>query len=436
MERIITRRSYLVAAGAASTPWIAGCASDLPEATVNAPDTVRFDEPFTVTIDDLDAGDRVTVRVSTTHTEQNTWSAEATYEATDGHVDLDDDDDAIEGIEGDTMALIQSMSPESSYREDYRTPTEESLTIETTVRGETVGSKTITRTRDDPEGTTHDLPDGLAGIAYEPPGNDPAPGVVVLPWWGEDPSGLAAAFAGNGFFAVGLRYYSHKKEGERWLKHVPVETVGRAAEWLLAQDRVSGSAVGAIGLSKGGELALLSGAMLSTVGAVVSVNGSGVVWDGAALDDEQVSPWSVDDEPVAYVPTTAAPIGGNGTAPRDGFADAFEAADEETVEEATIPVEDVGGEVLLVSGEDDLHWNSRAYSEIAADRLTDHEHTSEFDHLVFEGAGHNIRYPYLPTGNRNLMMGYEYGGTPEGHAEAERTYWPAALETLESVAEE
>jgi len=64
------------------------------------------------------------------------------------------------------------------------------------------------------------------------------------------------------------------------LAQIPVETVERAASWLLARDDVGLGRVAVMGQSRGGELALLAGASLDVIGAVVGVVLSGVVWCG------------------------------------------------------------------------------------------------------------------------------------------------------------
>ncbi|MCW8172482.1 hypothetical protein D8S78_08360 [Natrialba swarupiae] len=81
-----------------------------------------------------------------------------------------------------------------------------------------------------------------------------------------------------------------------------------------------------------------------------------------------------------------------------------------------------------------LRWRGPAVestelTSVAEDRLEERDFSHEYDHLVFDDAGHAIRYPYVPTGNReNLQL----GGTSAGYAEADGTYWPRALETLRS----
>lgn len=104
---------------------------------------------------------------------------------------------------------------------------------------------------------------------------------------------------------------------------------------------------------------------------------------------------------------------------------------EETLADAAIPVEDVDGPVLLVSGGDDRLWNTVALHRAAAERLEGHEYDHE--HLVYDDAGHRIMIPYRPTTNRTEGPQYVYGGTTAGYAEADVDHWPRVLETFDTL---
>jgi dienelactone hydrolase len=84
--------------------------------------------------------------------------------------------------------------------------------------------------------------------------------------------------------------------------------------------------------------------------------------------------------------------------------EAFEAADEETIEEATIPVERIDAPVLLYAGEEDAVWPSARLHRIAAERLAEHGH-EDHEHLVYERAGHTVPHPYLPIVGTGLDGG-------------------------------
>ncbi|WP_049922988.1 acyl-CoA thioesterase/bile acid-CoA:amino acid N-acyltransferase family protein [Halopiger djelfimassiliensis] len=431
------RRRVLGTIGAGLATVLAGRADGVTsddEPIVTHPETVPVDEPFTLEIAGLPEGTTVEVTATADDARDVTWSATATYDASDGTVDLDEDAPTEGPYEtAETMRLIQHMHPEDGGGLPYVPPPEERLSIDVTADGDAVGSTAITRPFGDPAVTATDLePPNLVGEVFEPPGSVPAPGVVVLHGSeGEPRTGMARLLASHGFIAVALQYFGAAGLPSE-LVEVPVELVDEAATWLLQRDRVDGSRIGLIGASKGGELALLAGSRFESIGAVVGISASGVAWAGVSMTEPSAdSSWTVDGEPVPYVPYTDDPTVWDREPPLEfepAYAASLEAASADRIEEATIPVEEIDGPVLLVSGGADRLWNAVELSSIAIDRLEAHDHPHE--HLVFDEAGHAIQYPYLPTANRAEVPPFVLGGTPAGYAEADAAYWPRALETL------
>jgi hypothetical protein len=76
------------------------------------------------------------------------------------------------------------------------------------------------------------------------------------------------------------------------------------------------------------------------------------------------------------------------------------------------------------------------FSEQIMERLAEHFHSHEDEHLRCDGAGHSIQPPYVPTTVthglhpvRQALMAY--GGTPEANAAARVAYWAKVLEFLD-----
>jgi hypothetical protein len=100
---------------------------------------------------------------------------------------------------------------------------------------------------------------------------------------------------------------------------------------------------------------------------------------------------------------------------------------------AEIPVEDIHGPVLLLSGKDDLKWPSSLMATRLMERLRRRGHPYADQHLSYDGAGHWIPCEYLPTaGSRHGMI----GGTPEGTAWAQADSWPKILHFLIQASEQ
>lgn len=412
------------------------------------PEAVVLDEPFSVEIRDIPV-ETVEVEASLTDSRTIEWVTHATYETTDGRLDLETAKPVDASVDVDvihdegTMGLVGYAEPTAGSSAGYwpQPGPGDEVTLSVEHDGEMLAETTIDRTYGD---TTWERIDSEAFVGWlsEPPGDEPGPGVLVLHGSEGNPARhVAQMLAANGFVALALQYFDPSGSADRIpdrLVEVPLEFVETSAEWVLEHDRVEGEQVGAWGVSKGGELALLSGSRFGDIGAVVSMNGSGYVWQGVDFEQQHVaSSWAADGEPVSYVPYTTDPDAWDTSQPpelRRAYSSSVEDADEKTLEDATIPVEDIDGPVLLVSGGDDRLWNSVELHGVAAERLD--EHDRQYTHLVYEAAGHLIQPPYLPGTGREEDEFYVYGGSTAGHSEADRDHWPQVLETFQYLSGE
>src|SRR5262249_39596366 len=138
---------------------------------------------------------------------------------------------------------------------------------------------------------------------------------------------------------------------------IDVEVVERAVAWLLRRDDVLDQPVAVLGMSRGSELALYAGVLLDGVGPVVGLVPSGVGWPGLdASGPVDAAAWRFRgrDLPFAVLPRPEVDIAPAPTEPI-ALRPMFEAALDhwDAVSAAEIPVEQVHGPVLLVSGEAD-----------------------------------------------------------------------------------
>jgi dienelactone hydrolase len=154
-------------------------------------------------------------------------------------------------------------------------------------------------------------------------------------------------------------------------------------------------------------------------------------------NDAEFASWTIGGEAVPYagrVRNDAVPPSADGVIRlTPAFLDFI--ADEAAVSAALIPVENINGPVLLISGKADSLWPSTHFSNLIEERL----HARGFDfaaqHLSYEGAGHSIGAGIFPTTVnqsfhpiRKSMI--DLGGTPEGLARARADAWPKVLEFL------
>lgn len=432
-----TRRRYLRRLAAAGTAAIAGCIGG-GEPTVEVPAESRLDEPAPPRVTDV-PGDRVTLSAETTvdsRMDPLDWRASATFAVRDGTVDLANQS-PIDGVyEGtDPMGPFWAMETDNVNANTFFPLQTHEVTLSVSEPGGDALA-TATTNRVLPTAETDPLGEALVGTIHLPATDGPAPGVVTLHGsTGRELTRRAWLLAAHGFVVATPTYFGDDPALPDDLANVPVEYVERVIRALASHERVDGEQVGLYGVSKGAELALLAGSLSDRVGAVVGVAGSGLVWAGsryvAGSRDTAVadtSSWSRNGDPVPYVSIPSDRYARTGSRPT--FADGFEAASEDEIDAATIPVERIDGPVLFVSGRDDGLWDAVGYSAVAVDRLDRHGHPYQVEHLVYEDAGHLIRPPYAPTYGLARIGSVRYGGTPAGNAHAAADHWPRVIATF------
>jgi dienelactone hydrolase len=109
--------------------------------------------------------------------------------------------------------------------------------------------------------------------------------------------------------------------------------------------------------------------------------------------------------------------------------------DRAAVEAAAIPVERIGGPVLLLSGEDDRLWPSPILADLAVARLAAHRHPHPVAHLRYPGAGHVFGPIGLPATANTIVhplrgRAMALGGTAAANAAAAADSWPRVLRFL------
>jgi dienelactone hydrolase len=96
---------------------------------------------------------------------------------------------------------------------------------------------------------------------------------------------------------------------------------------------------------------------------------------------------------------------------------------------AAIPVEKITAPILLISGTDDQLWPSDRYADLIEARRKVAKVPFADQNLKYQGAGHLIVPPYVPT-NVNQAMGFYVGGNPQAYAAADADSWPRVLRFL------
>ncbi|MCX6064669.1 MAG: dienelactone hydrolase [Chloroflexi bacterium] len=177
------------------------------------------------------------------------------------------------------------------------------------------------------------------------------------------------------------------------LEKIPLEYFERAFDWLSRQpDIINEYAI--IGGSKGGELALLLASRYSQVKAVIASVPSNVVWQGIPSGFPRSplgSSWSYAGNDLPFVPLQFSPALIMGLITHR-YRKAYEHAllNKKRVAQAIIPVEKIGGPVLLISGRKDTLWPSMPMCEQIVNRLAADPFPYPYQHVVI-GEGHGVQ---------------------------------------------
>ena len=290
------------------------------------------------------------------------------------------------------------------------------------------------------------LPAPLVGTAFAPttPGKHPAMLLVGGSEGGHSMDVEAALLASHGFVTLSLAYFGLPGLPQQ-LVNVPLETIKGGLDFLAARSDVDPNRIGMMGVSKGGELTLLSASMFPQIKAAVGIVPSSVVWMGIDTTNPQmpVGSWSYEGKPLAYVPGDRQAEMGIGMQFASGKPVKLEPlytaslANAQAVASATIPVEKTQGPVLLVSGDSDRMWPSTPMSDAVMARLSAMHHPYPDQHLHYKDAGHTSFFPYSPTYGVTAALwpggGFDFGGTEAGDARAAEDAWPKIVKFLNTA---
>lgn len=416
-----------------------------------SPDRALIDERVEVRAYGLPPRKAVTIRARMKDGEGREWQSEASFLADGrGRIDLGRQPPTQGDYRGvDAMGLFWSMKPVASAAQSAppRRPfivrgvlRETVMEFELLIENRSAASARLLRYFVAPEVRISEVrEDGLVGRFYEPAQSGRRhPAVIVLGGSGGGgvPDRIAPLLASRGYAVLALAYFGVEPLPPK-LSEVPLEYFQRGIGWLRARPSVDGERLGVLGVSKGGELALLLGSMFPELKAVVGYVPSGIVWEAPGLRANGVmvdpksnkSPWSYGGRPLPFLPKTVTDETRRQVADNPlHTAGLYLAAlsNREAAEEFAIHVEKINGAVLLLSAKDDFQWPSYSMSEMVVERLRRRRHRFPFQNLGYENAGHIFEEAYLPTTQTSRTL----GGTPEGNARAQRDSWPRVLRFL------
>lgn len=241
--------------------------------------------------------------------------------------------------------------------------------------------------------------EGFHGELFRP-AQDNHPGKALICFSGSDgrfelSRMLAAVFQEHGLTALALAYVMEEGLPNQFY-HVPIDPLETAARRL---HEMGYEKVGLWGISKGAELALTAGSLLpEVVNGVVAVCPVNTVCQGfekqKGIRILPGSSWSFRGKPVPYTPfrVEKLPVGEvllaslrAGGPSMDGL---YRPLVERPRSEAVIPVERIGGPILLISSRADTMWPSQLAAERIMERLESCGFPYPHRHLSYEYGSH------------------------------------------------
>ncbi len=209
-------------------------------------------------------------------------------------------------------------------------------------------------------------------------------------------------FTENGYASLALGYL-HTDNSHDEISMIPLEYFKNVIDWYRSKPEIEGKKIVLLGSSRGAELSLLLASTYLEISGVICEAPSSVIFQGNS--GNSTSSWSLKGEPLNYVPNVDYDYA---SIKNYEYIDMFKQIllQKEEVKNASIPVENIHGSILLLSGEDDTVWPSPQMGEAIISRLKEYDFQYDFNHIIYEDAGHDLT-------ENNVM-----GGTKEGNKNA------------------
>jgi uncharacterized protein len=279
---------------------------------------------------------------------------------------------------------------------------------------------------------------GIDGVFASADGERPLPGVLAL---GGSEGGVPTYWArllAPELACLAVAYFN-TSQTQPALTEVPLERLEKGLRWLREHPSVAtrDGRVGVLGVSKGGELALLLAATFpKLVGPVVAYTPSSVVWQGIDFR-ERVPPlkssWSLGGRPLPFVPLPHGVAAGRSERGLSFLPIYDRGLDGDVDAAAVIPLERAAGPVLLVSGGDDRMWPAARMCRMLVERMRVHGREHDVTHLSFPDAGH-VLFRWVPDAAGapppQSPMPVDLGGNQSAAEQAHAIAWPKVVAAL------
>jgi len=199
-------------------------------------------------------------------------------------------------------------------------------------------------------------------------------------------------FLAQGYAVLAIGYFGMPNTPEK-LDRIGIEGIHAAIMRAAQNPEINGNCVAMLGGSRGGELALLLGSRYSDIRTVVALSPSSAVFV-SQTDAMVTSAFAFQGQPLPFVPmlwsaTAELILGDIGGVMRKLVAN------QPAMDAAAIPVEQINGPLLLVSGAQDEMWPSREMSDAMMARLERSGFQPAHEHWALPG-GHTAPTKEFP----------------------------------------
>ena len=380
-----------------------------------------MDDPIRVRVSGLPPGAAVTVQATSIDGKQIIFRSSCDLIVRDDGA-IDTNERAPGSVVADPYQLWWSMEPATRWFD--RCADVVPTTVSVIACGRVLGSQSFDRRwRRDSVRHEQVRHGGLVGTLFTPPSEsrhaDFSALIILGGSDGAHPelARTAGLFASRGFLTLALAYFGQPGLPAE-LVDVPLEYSMKAIDWIVKRPELKTGRLGLLGISRGGELALLLASRREEIKAVGVVGSSPLLFGGLrrGSGETPVPAWKEAGSALPY---------------REAFDPGLSNSSEALVAlgDAMVPLERVAGPVLFACGDDDHLLPALSLGMLGMRRLALCGHPFR-DRLVrYRGAGHGIMHPPgLPSPPRRIVhpltrRPVDLGGSRAANALAAADLW-------------
>lgn len=251
--------------------------------------------------------------------------------------------------------------------------------------------------------------------------------------------GRASLYASRGITCFSIPYFKYDGLPET-LENIPLDYFPKAINHL--RNKYGIKKLVALGTSRGGELVLLLGSLFPDLfQGIIAIVPSSVTYGGMPNLDRPAWIYNGSSLPIAPFPQAETLLKViDLTKPIAMTPHILEELNrqQKCYAQAEIAVENIPCPIQLISANDDQMWPSTEYCTRIMNRLAAHHKNETCTHFSYNGAGHIIIPPYVPSTSNFAYhpiqkLIFDNGGNPKDHFIALEDAWKQNLSFILSL---